>query len=172
MRDWSFFEDLFSSRSFESNPNRSNRPNPSPSFEFTASLVLSMPLRLASWITLLTVVQINQPSHIFPLTSLPSNRSDSISSTSVRKQTFSRSSVGRSTASTPCARRWRYNRSFSCCSACCSACSSGLDEEYNPSGGGDRLGCGLSWWYMTWVGDVMQTKLDPCLAVLYARHRH
>ena len=80
----------------------------------------------------------NQPSFIFSETTRPRMRSAMMSLTSVRKQTFSRSSVGSTLASTLCTRSCRYNASFS-------SCVDRTDVSYLAAfGTAVRAGCGFS----------------------------
>ena len=83
-----------------SSPNFSNRLLVSTSISSPVALAPTRALTLST--ILVMPSQINQPSQALPPTPLPNIISPMMSATRVRRQAFPRSSVGSSTARTPC----------------------------------------------------------------------
>ena len=86
-----------------------------------------------------TPLHMNQPSQTLPPIELPRMLSAITSATRVRKQAFSRSSVGSNTARAPCTRSCLYAASCSCCSIAA--------DRTAGSGTGESAGWGIRLWY-------------------------
>lgn len=95
---------------------------PNFSRRLLVSTSISAPVAFGSILALTTSTSfvmpphINQPSQTFPPMELPRILSAMTSATRVRRQAFSMSSVGSSTARAPCTKSCLYSASWSCCS--------------------------------------------------------
>ena len=95
---------------------------PNFSRRLLVSTSISSPVAFGSILALTTSTSfvmpphMNQPSQTLPPMELPRMLSAMTSATRVRRQAFSRSSVGSSTARAPCTKSCLYSASCSCCS--------------------------------------------------------
>ena len=113
-------ERLSSVRTFLLSPFSERRPNFSRRLRVSTSISFPVDfgsiLSLTTSISLVMPAQMNQPSQTLPPIEFPRMLSAITSATRVRRHAFSRSSVGRSTASAPCTNSCLYSASCSCCS--------------------------------------------------------
>ena len=98
----------------ERRPNFSRRLRVSTSI--ASPVAFGSILALTTSTSLVMAPHMNQPSQTLPPIELPRMLSAITSATRVRRQAFSRSSVGSSTASAPCTKSCLYSVSCSCCS--------------------------------------------------------